>query len=283
MAFLWTLEQAQEHARSQIGVSQCGATALLNMAAMLSLSVPSDELATTVVQTRARASSADALTYLVSRSVAGCTGRELAAGAQSLFGDSVHAEFLPLLPDAAVGLEDQCERLCGLLSSAFRGHTAVVATLNPQALFQQADAWHHQAAFGLVCLADGAGPHGDDLVTLTNPLEAMPLRAFVAQATTPSVLRVRLEDLFDRGLGEDGEATVEAFQAALTEAVAASPGPVPPIARWRELLVAEQLHAAVVAGLEREALRWVDIPAAYEGGLTTVRRLGGAAREPAAV
>ena len=80
-AFTWTAEEA-EHAHSQSGASNCGATALLNVLSALKVPVPSINTAEQAVHTNSRRCGVGAVEYLQARSVAG----SVAAGARTLAG-----------------------------------------------------------------------------------------------------------------------------------------------------------------------------------------------------
>jgi hypothetical protein len=232
-AMVWTHDEALERAHDQIGVSQCGATALLSVAAALRLATVTGAAAAAAVSTRVRNEKADAISYLVSRSVAGCLGSEIALGGMELF-PQVDAMFAHLPSNPA--------DLSATLRDTIRSGAVAVVTLNPQARYLQADAWHHQFIYGV----------DSRYVYLTNPIEAVPMDTLVAQTSCDSVLRVRCADLLRKPWALPGyltssdfrgdPATLEAtIDAALEASIAACRGPVPQMHLWRSLGVPKQL------------------------------------------
>lgn len=254
-AFAMTHDQARELAREQLGMSLCGATAVLSVIRQLGLPVVADDIAVAAVKSRLRAEQSDAATYLVSRSVAGCRACDIADALHALYGSRIQVTFLGV-PDvpAAVGP--------WLASHLVQSRTcAAIATLNPQRTYAHADAWHHQQVYGVDC----------SHVFLTNPIEAMPIEQFAHEASSPSVLLVRLRDLVRRLPASEQQAWGEAavVREALRQAHAASDGPTPGWAEWEQLGVATQI-ADALAGRSSAAV--VAIPAAYRAGVTFVVR-----------
>ena len=184
-AMIWTEREACARQVTQIGVSACGATAVIN--ALLALDVPhataqvADEVAT-----RRRAETAPLPDYLLSRSSAGATHRDLVAALESHY--PVRCRFFHMYPRRAFEPSSLSHWLADWI-----GRGAVpIATLNLQRGVKQGqtvpDAWHHQMIFGV-------GPDG---VYLTNPLESTPEELLLEQLCSPSELLVRRRDVLIR-------------------------------------------------------------------------------------
>ena len=190
--FLWDTDTATRHAQAQIGVSACGATALLNVFAGLGLPTPSHDAAIAAVRTRTRAGpAASCEEYLVCRSVAGCRGEDIVDGCMAIAATlsssgaphgGVASKFFPL--------SQGCDVRAWLVAWMAAGGVCV-ATLNPQLVSRSADAWHHQMLYGV----------DDDGVHATNPVEVIPFDAFRAMASSAPVLRVRQADVAGRPRG----------------------------------------------------------------------------------
>lgn len=160
------------------------------------------------------------------------------------------------------------------LSRAINIGDALVATLNPQTLYPRADAWHHQFIYGV----DPAAR----LVFLANPIEAVPIDAFLILCRSRPVLAIRWGDLLSRGWPDGvmialagGLTEVSALESALDSeieaAILANAGPVPPTPLWREggvikRLAALLLETAGVLSLGDESVKEarVAIPASCE-------------------
>lgn len=161
---IWTAEEAASIAASQLGTSACGATAVLNVILALVAGGGGGEAAGAVdravldrlsaidaaqveaaTDTRLRKYDAPAVPYLRSRYDAGTTHDDLLVAMDRLCGADVVGRFFPMYPARDF---DLAAWLYTWMSAGAVG----VATLNIQAMFPAADAWHHQssAAFSSV-------------------------------------------------------------------------------------------------------------------------------------
>ncbi|KAJ3584720.1 hypothetical protein NHX12_015215 [Muraenolepis orangiensis] len=144
-AMLWSLEEALERQTLQIGVSACGATAVLDVLRVLGLGQALlAEEANCCVRTRLRRNESPLTDYLLSRSEAGATHAQLISGAEELSGGRVAGRFFHLHPRRRV-------RLGRWLAGWIRGGAVPVATMNMQVAVPSGeevpDAWHHQLMF----------------------------------------------------------------------------------------------------------------------------------------
>ena len=233
---VWTHEEAKAGEIRQLAASACGATAVATVIRMLLARPPAPEAVLAAATLRVRANDAPLPQYLASRAVAGCTLAECISSVERVCPGELAGVFLPGrgFPSA--------DALLGRLAELLRAPgTAVICELNLQLLGN--DAWHNQAVYGV--------DTERRLVFCTNPLSEYAADAFFALVTTPSVLRVRREDVLARRGRPGGD-----------EAVLQQPA-------WRELRVAEQL-----AALDGDpAATHVVIPAVYEGGLAVISRV----------
>ncbi|XP_043256611.1 uncharacterized protein LOC122399752 [Colletes gigas] len=177
---LWSEQEATEKQVTQIGTSACGATSAIN--ALLALNV-SFSLETLVkgVNTRLREPGTPLPRYLLSRSVAGSTHKDLARGIDLSTNGSVITKFFAFYPERKVSLSHW-------LHYWISKGAAPIATLNLQHCgegYHLSDAWHHQMIFGV----------GQAGIYLTNPLECLSEQYVWHQLVSPSILLVRRADV----------------------------------------------------------------------------------------
>lgn len=179
---IWTHQEACLKQITQVGPSACGATAVLNVLNALRFPIPTIERVQECVSTRLRANTSPLTEYLLSRSNAGCTHRDLIAGLYKLSDKQIYARFFSMYPERVVNLS--------IWLSYWIKHGAVpIATLNLQKCDGSIpDSWHHQMIFGV-------GPEG---VYLTNPLECVDPNQLWPQLSSESVLLVRSDDVISR-------------------------------------------------------------------------------------
>lgn len=137
------------------------------------------------VGTRLRQESVSLPNYLFSRSDAGATHEDLARGVEAASEGRLFSQFFHMYPERRFSLSKW-------LSYWMKKGAIPIATLNLQAGLLPGspipDAWHHQMIFGV-------SPRG---VFLTNPLECVPEGALLAQLCSPSVLKVKRNDVLQR-------------------------------------------------------------------------------------
>ncbi|XP_015603697.1 uncharacterized protein LOC107271793 [Cephus cinctus] len=177
---LWSEQEATVKQVTQIATSACGATSAIN--ALLALGVPfSLEVLIRGVGTRLREPGTPLPKYLMSRSMAGATHKDLARGISLATNGAVITKFFAFYPERKVSLSHW---LHYWLSKG----AAPIATLNLQHCGEGCDipdAWHHQMIFGV-------GPAG---IYLTNPLQCLPEQIVWHQLVSPSVLLIRRADV----------------------------------------------------------------------------------------
>uniref|UniRef100_A0A1B6MG20 Uncharacterized protein n=1 Tax=Graphocephala atropunctata TaxID=36148 RepID=A0A1B6MG20_9HEMI len=245
---VWKDQEAREKQVSQIGVSACGATAVINT--LLALDVPFSTSSVKLhVATRLRAESAPLVEYLMSRSNAGATHVDLIRGLHSVSQDLVYARFFHMYPQRSISL-------VSWLSHWIRRGAVPIVTVNPQRGLragggeQVPDAWHHQMVHGV----SARGVH------LTNPLEVQTEARLWPQLASPSELRVRRDDVVSRW-------TPDTLLHPLIH---------PSLPLWRRLNVLGQVVNVVReshgggSSSRSQPTAHVTIPASYSSGVTIV-------------
>ncbi|XP_018333107.1 uncharacterized protein LOC108742406 isoform X2 [Agrilus planipennis] len=184
---LWSEEEAAKKQIPQIGVSACGATAVLNVLKALRFPISLPDKAQTFVKTRLRENSSPLLEYLLSRSVAGCTHEDIINGLSKASGGEIYSRFFHMYPERDFDLS------C-FLRFWMKNDTVPIATVNLQKCSNYKnsgtipDAWHHQMIFGI----SSKGIH------LTNPLECIEIAQIWPQLCSESVLLIKREDILAR-------------------------------------------------------------------------------------
>ncbi|XP_048406006.1 uncharacterized protein LOC125461362 isoform X1 [Stegostoma tigrinum] len=243
---VWSLEEAVQKQVLQIGLSACGATAILNALQALGFDVCS-EVVEKCVQTRMRKNDAPLAEYLISRSVAGATHQQLIEGAEKASEGRVIGRFFSFYPERNVDLT-------AWLASWMKKGAIAVATMNMQIAVPEGegipDAWHHQMIFGV----DSEG------IYMTNPLEIERSSLVKQRLCSESQLLIRKQDIMSRLSGDPDF-------SLLKETVDHS--------MWEELDVVEQINRMVsgdVAPDDVSHSSHVVIPAAYRSGVTLFTR-----------
>uniref|UniRef100_A0A1B6G0M4 Uncharacterized protein n=1 Tax=Cuerna arida TaxID=1464854 RepID=A0A1B6G0M4_9HEMI len=238
---VWKEQEAREKQVSQIGVSACGATAVINT--LLALDVP---FTTTTVKlhvaTRLRAESAPLVEYLMSRCNAGTTHVDMIRGLQGASQDLVYARFFHMYPQRSISL-------VSWLSHWIRRGAVPIVTLNQQRSVCAGepipDMWHHQMVHGV----SGRGVH------LTNPLEVQTEARLWPQLASPSELKVRRHDVVSRW----------------TPDIPLHPLIHPSLPLWRRFNVLGQVVNMVREGVNSSRSQFtqhITIPASYSSGVT---------------
>ncbi|XP_075994489.1 uncharacterized protein LOC142989020 [Genypterus blacodes] len=240
-AMLWSIQEAVERQTLQIGVSACGATAVVDVLKALGVAVDPEE-AERCVQTRLRRNEAPLPDYLLSRSQAGATHAQLIRGAEEASRGAVTGRFFHFHPRRRV-------RPVPWLGRWIRKGAVPVATMNLQQAVPEGqevpDAWHHQLVFG-------AAPNA---VFMTNPLDVGSEADVHQRLCSESVLLVRRDDVLQR-------LTADCSLSSLSEL--SDP-------RWRSLDVEGQVKKMIKeeeAEEDQPRLSHIVIPAAYSSGVT---------------
>ncbi|XP_051561330.1 uncharacterized protein LOC127445349 [Myxocyprinus asiaticus] len=183
-AMLWSIQEAVQRQTLQIGVSACGATAVVDVLQALGIEV-TPEMVNRCVRTSLRRNEALLPDYLHSRSKAGATHLQLIDGADEASGGLVVGRFFSLYPQRRVKL------VPWLAYWILRG-AVPVATMNMQRAVPAGeeipDAWHHQLIFGVAPSA----------VFMTNPLDVVVEEEVHERLCSESVLLIRREDVLKR-------------------------------------------------------------------------------------
>ncbi|XP_067298974.1 uncharacterized protein [Pseudorasbora parva] len=242
-AMLWSIQEAVQRQTLQIGVSACGATAVVDVLQALGISV-TPETVNHCVRTSLRRNEAPLHDYLHSRSTAGATHLQLIDGAQQASGGRVMGRFFSLYPRRRVKLVPWLARWI------LRG-AVPVATMNMQKAVPEGeeipDAWHHQLIFGV----------GPSAIFMTNPLDVVSEDEVHERLCSESVLLIRREDVLKR-------LTPDVHLSQISDQH--------PDLRWKTLNVEGQVRDMVREeerkDEERAKRRHLTIPAAYSSGVT---------------
>ncbi|XP_011052818.1 PREDICTED: uncharacterized protein LOC105145132 isoform X1 [Acromyrmex echinatior] len=243
---LWSEQEATMKQVTQIGTSACGATSAIN--ALLALNVSfSLEVLVKGVNTKLRELGVPLPRYLVSRSVAGATHKDIARGITLSTHGAVVTKFFAFYPERKVSLSHWLHYWIS------RG-AAPIATLNLQHCGEGCDipdAWHHQMIFGV----------GQAGIYLTNPLECLPEQLVWHQLVSPSILLIRKTDV----LAHWNENTDLTPLATMDQ-------------KWRKLNVLGQVVNMVRESMSQRqqpnstttGATHIRIPASYQAGITLV-------------
>ncbi|XP_041835031.1 uncharacterized protein LOC121635772 [Melanotaenia boesemani] len=241
-AMLWSIQEAVERQTLQIGVSACGATAVVDVLKALGVDVAPEE-ADRCVQTRLRRNESPLPDYLLSRSEAGATHAQLIQGAQDASDGKVIGRFFHLHPRRQI-------RLIPWLAHWIRKGAIPVATMNMQRAVPEGeevpDAWHHQLIFGVAPKA----------VFMTNPLDVVSEDEVHQRLCSDSVLLVRREDVLQRVTPHCSLSDLPESRSDL---------------RWQALDVEGQVRRMVLEEEQEQdqpKLVHITIPAAYSSGIT---------------
>ncbi|CAK6973713.1 uncharacterized protein LOC128354125 [Scomber scombrus] len=238
---LWSIREALERQTLQIGVSACGATAVVDVLKALGVDVAPEE-ADRCVQTRMRRNESPLPDYLLSRSEAGATHTQLIAGAEEASKGKVIGRFFHLHPRRRV-------KLVPWLARWIRKGAVPVATMNMQLVVPKGeevpDAWHHQLIFGVA----------PTTVFMTNPLDLVSEVEVHQRLCSESVLLIRREDVLQR-------LTPDCCMSSFSDP------------RWKALDVEGQVRQMVLEEEQGQGkLTHITIPAAYSSGITLFARL----------
>lgn len=239
-AMLWSIQEALERQTLQIGVSACGATAVVDVLKALGVDVAPEE-ADRCVQTRLRRNESPLPDYLLSRSEAGATHAQLIAGAEEASEGKVIGRFFHLHPRRQV-------KLVPWLARWIQKGAVPVATMNMQLVVPEGeevpDAWHHQLIFGVAPTA----------VFMTNPLDLVSEGEVHQRLCSESVLLIRREDVLQR-LTPD---------CCLSDLSDCQSDP-----RWKAMDVEGQVRQMALEEEQGQVkLTHITIPAAYSSGIT---------------
>lgn len=179
---IWTEREANIKQITQIAPSSCGATAVLNVLNALRIPLPPVDKIQEYVQTRFRANSAPLAEYLLSRSVAGCTHRDIIRGLYKASDGRVYSRFFSMYPERVVNLYRW-------LGYWIQQGAVPIASVNLQKCQGRVpDSWHHFMIFGV-------GPKG---IYVTNPMECIEAEQLWPQLCSESILLVRREDVLTK-------------------------------------------------------------------------------------
>ncbi|XP_060850420.1 uncharacterized protein LOC132929240 [Rhopalosiphum padi] len=188
---VWSEKEAAQLQVNQIGVSACGATAVVNTLLALRTQFNLDRIVQ-IIGTRLRDETAPLVPYLESRAVAGCMPHDLVRTLEIATDSQVSARFfatnqyldLPLAP---------------WLAAWIKKGAVPILTLNlqradvPPSLVP--DSWHHQMVYGV-----SYNPLYPDFaqIYLTNPLSISYMESLIPQLFSPSSLMIKRADILSR-------------------------------------------------------------------------------------
>ncbi|RXN16630.1 hypothetical protein ROHU_027471 [Labeo rohita] len=242
-AMLWSIQEAVQRQTLQIGVSACGATAVVDVLQALGITV-NPETVNHCVRTSLRMNEAPLPDYLHSRSNAGATHPQLISGAEQASGGHVVGRFFGLYPRRRIKLVPWLARWI------LRG-AVPVATMNMQRAVPDGeeipDAWHHQLIFGV----------GPSAIFMTNPLDVVSEDEVHERLCSESVLLIRRQDVLKR-------LTPDAHLSQISDQH--------PDLRWKTLNVEGQVRQMISEEEQNDEdhpkTTHLVIPAAYSSGVT---------------
>ncbi|XP_066517479.1 uncharacterized protein [Hoplias malabaricus] len=242
-AMLWSIQEAVERQTLQIGVSACGATAVVDVLQALGITV-APETADHCVRTKLRRNDSPLPDYLHSRSQAGATHHQLIEGTEKASSGQVLGRFFGFHPARRV-------KLVPWLARWIQRGAVPVATMNMQRGVAKGeeipDAWHHQLIFGV----------GPNAVFMTNPLDVVGEEEVHVRLCSESVLLIRREDVLKR-LTPDFALSLISYQQT-------DP-------RWKTLKVEGQVRQMINEEENSDQghpkTTHITIPAAYSSGIT---------------
>ncbi|XP_077275550.1 uncharacterized protein LOC143904608 isoform X2 [Temnothorax americanus] len=243
---LWSEQEATIKQVTQIGTSACGATSAINALLALNISF-SLEVLVKGVNTRLRELGVPLPRYLVSRSVAGATHKDIARGISLSTNGAAVTKFFAFYPERKVSLSHW-------LHYWISKGAAPIATMNLQHCGEGCDipdAWHHQMIFGV----------GQAGIYLTNPLECLPEQLLWHQLISPSILLIRKADVLAHW-----NANTDLTPLATMDQ------------KWRKLNVLGQVVNMVRESMSQRqqpnstttGATHIRIPASYQAGITLV-------------
>ncbi|KAE9536877.1 hypothetical protein AGLY_006939 [Aphis glycines] len=188
---VWSEKEAAQFQVNQIGVSACGATAVINTLLALRTQFNLDRIVQ-IIGTRLRDETAPLVPYLESRAVAGCMAQDLVRTLETASDSQVSARFfatnqyldLPLAP---------------WLATWIKKGAVPILTLNLQradvAPSLVHDSWHHQMVYGV-----SYNPLRPEFaqIYLTNPLSISCMDSLIPQLFSPSSLMIKRADILSR-------------------------------------------------------------------------------------
>lgn len=225
-------------ALDQLGISACGATAVLSATILCNVIRKEDlrEVDTSMCIVRRRDETGPLPQYLLSRYDAGCTGEEV-----SLSFNALVKSIRPLDHGPRSEFRPYSEIDC-TISEFIRYHFSaghiLIATLNLQLIGN--DAWHHQLVYGIDVDTDD--------VYMMNPLEKCPLHLVEKFISTPSILLIRREDILSR-----------IDRPGADQSIYSRPN-------WDRFKIQQQ----IVDVLADATISHIVIPAGYKGGFTII-------------
>ncbi|XP_050422573.1 uncharacterized protein LOC126834585 [Adelges cooleyi] len=187
---VWSEKEAAQRQVSQIGVSACGATAVIN--ALLALRIPfSTDRVVRTISTRLRNETGPLVSYLESRSVAGCMAEDLVRTLETATDSLVSARFFATNPIMDVPLATW-------LAGWIKKGAVPILTLNLQRGVKSLvpDSWHHQMVYGVSY--NPLRPDECAQIYMSNPLTMASVESLRPQLFSPSLLMVRRTDVLSR-------------------------------------------------------------------------------------
>ncbi|XP_001948631.1 uncharacterized protein LOC100159755 isoform X2 [Acyrthosiphon pisum] len=188
---IWSEKEAAQLQVNQIGVSACGATAVVNTLLALRTQFNLDRIVQ-IIGTRLRDETAPLVTYLESRAVAGCMPQDLVRTLETVTDSQVSARFFATHQYLDISLAPW-------LATWIKKGAVPILTLNLQRVDASPslvpDSWHHQMVYGI-----SYNPLRPEFaqIYLTNPLSISSLESLVPQLISPSSLMIKRADILSR-------------------------------------------------------------------------------------
>ncbi|XP_060876833.1 uncharacterized protein LOC132949778 [Metopolophium dirhodum] len=189
---IWSEKEAAQFQVNQIGVSACGATAVVNTLLALRTQFNLDRIVQ-IIGTRLRDETAPLVPYLESRAVAGCMPQDLVRTLETVTDSHVSARFFATHQYLDL-------QLAPWLATWIKKGAVPILTLNLQRVDASSpslvpDSWHHQMVYGV-----SYNPLRPEFaqIYLTNPLSISSLESLVPQLISPSSLMIKRADILSR-------------------------------------------------------------------------------------
>ena len=262
---LFSHDKVDDFSISQITSSGCGVTSLLNVLTALKVVKLSDieSVDWSMCILRNRLNDKPLPEYLLSRSIAGCTGQDLVDSMKLLINENPTCFANVVIEGKFWSMQDiihSNKTLSQFIQTNLENNCCMVVTLNLQ-LFGN-DAWHHQTIYGMT-IKENTQDQGENeekegnndnniQIHLLNPICSYSVKVIERLISTPSILLIRSEDIISRC--NRPAADVSLYDTPL----------------WKPYNVPNQINA-VLAGLV-DAPSHIVIPANYVGGIAVFRR-----------
>ena len=253
---IWSHKEANDLQVNQLVSSGCGATAIMTALKIMfskNTCFSVEEVLEKCIL-RKRANTSPLPEYLLSRSIAGCTGEEISKSLKK-FHENIYSQFFKSSNDSQTEkclvyhsltipniendfLIENTKDLILWISNKIQNGYGLIATLNLQLTGN--DAWHHQFIYGVHI--------NKRLIYCTNPLSVYLESEFKMFLSTPSILVIRKEDIVSRYHIHNGDDSI--YNQDI----------------WRNYHINHQIQNCI-----NNDKNHIIIPASYAGGITVFK------------